>query len=506
MSSPSEEVRVLFVGWPGGGSATVPVEDEVGEIEHARATTPGPGRLTPKRLIDPDWEDVAREITDFDPQIVHISAHGEAHGTVHVRSRVAGAYTTLRNTDLADALRAAAPNLQLAVFNICHARQLIQHMGASVPAMGPTERVDADAARAFAGALYAQLVQEAALESAFAVAHSAAQAAAPAAPARYIRVLPAGHPTPVGGLLPVKPRAAPSRAAPPPAVAPAAGAPREVQILVVLDAFQTPFPLDELLEQVHALGHNPRRKLTLHLSKQRVRYAPVPFPAGPAPLDWPKLSEAVRRLAERIRAKVPPGGRKADIIVSGYAPLPLMAQLGYALGSWFTGLILFNRRPGPPVVWDRLDLDALPPGSGAPFFDEYSVEPTPPELKPLNRVAVLVDNLLRPGPFKREELAKVRAFAGGQEHRGHVILRQTRSVPLTEANAADAIPQLFAAMSEVNRAFPGAEGVDLFVAGSAPLALLAGRAINPNKLPSVRIPQHTGTAYVPAVELPWPPA
>ena len=215
-----------------------------------------------------------------------------------------------------------------------------------------------------------------------------------------------------------------------------------------------------------------------------------PEPKG-APPDWDGCADAVTRMVERARDAIPPDGRPYRFYVAGRAALPIFVHLGAQLSRWSMQLTLLNQRAD--ATWDIIDVDGT--AGSEPYFDVRGLGGAPSDAT--GHVAVVVssqpvatdDQILQ---FARSQggarAGTIRALAGGRT--------------LDAATGPRAAQQLVEVMSRVKEAYPHAAGIHLFVAGPATLAVLVGRAINPNVIPEARVANFAAGAYELALVVP----
>ncbi|MCB9529737.1 MAG: SAVED domain-containing protein, partial [Myxococcales bacterium] len=257
------------------------------------------------------------------------------------------------------------------------------------------------------------------------------------------------------------------------------------ELRVVLDVFGSP-PLDEWT------GAGPTTEVeSIHHSGHRDRREPID-PRGP--LDWPSLADATEATVAQLRERLA-GTEPTRLIVTGLAPLPVFVHLGLALSAWSQPTVLLNRRG--TGAWDTLPIDGQL--SGMPFFDIVRGLDQADPSEALGRVAVFV----APAGYLLS-LSAVRTYLGEQGERLAGLVEITSSQEtLTAENANAASAELLQAMRAIRAAYPRAHGIALFVAGPSTLAFLTGRALNPNVLGTIDVPQFQAGRYVPALMLPW---
>lgn len=257
--------------------------------------------------------------------------------------------------------------------------------------------------------------------------------------------------------------------------------------LIVLDVFDCPSD-----DAFRAVRGGPSPEATVYrLSADLPKGEPVPYSTS-QPVPFELLQTATHHLVERAR-----GERAADVrwFVAGRAPLPLFAQLGFELSAWAGSVTHLNQRK--EGEWDVVRVgDTAPPP--APFFAPAPAR-TPSDAD--GRVAIFVSTMGNELPERA-----IRSYLKGHDEplAGIVQLRTMQQTWLTAENAPRAAHELAQALSAVAAQFPHSleRGVALFVAGSATLAFLAGRAANPRIVREVWVPNHRSGDYEDGVFLP----
>ncbi|MCB9796308.1 MAG: hypothetical protein H6741_26740 [Alphaproteobacteria bacterium] len=498
-SDPRYQTRVLFVGWAGGGMVPLHVATEADGLHAALKASLHHERFELHVLLEPGVPELEAALRRLRPHVLHLSAHGNELGRLYVRE--GEDYVTVEYEALAGTIAVYGEQLRLVVLNACYSSALADLLSQTARAVvGIDSMVDDRAALGFASSLYGALGDGDDLADAVAVAMQRARQASPRLPGRYrmraspsalldrVRVHELERPAPS--------RRSASEDAPSPPLAM-----RAAQILVVLDVYSTPFPLDEVIAQVDKLGRPHERRQIVRISEfnaPRVQHG-----QAKDSFDWPGLRRAAHRMMSELTEGLPADGRPVDYVLCGFAPLPVFAQVGFELSRWRSELILVNRRPDR--TWDVLELDAAPTEPGPVYFDLQRGLDVQRGYVPDGRVAVFVCNVHNKGGGEIVPIGMMEAFArsSGSAYKAIVSLVNTRAEALSAGNAVQALNELSCAMSEVSLLYRGSQGVDLFVGGAAPLGFLAGQAINPNQFRDVRVPEFEyGVAYLPAVELP----
>lgn len=249
------------------------------------------------------------------------------------------------------------------------------------------------------------------------------------------------------------------------------------QVILNLDV-QEDLHLEEVL-RAHGLGAFGSARQISYKAMGGPPFGRV-FETGAVP--WEALKATVSQMVEAAEGV-------HELLVVGRAPLPAFAQLGYRTQPWLgSRQVLANRRKDGP--WDVIDLS----GPGNQPFDvveglgERSVDE--------GLVAVFVSVMGGAAPVEA-----LQAYARGQglALSGIVQVRSSEPVLLTADNGSGAAQRLSAEFSRIPGVFPRQRGVLVFVAGSAPLAFIVGRAINPTQFREVHFPNFAQGDYQPAI-------
>ncbi len=220
---------------------------------------------------------------------------------------------------------------------------------------------------------------------------------------------------------------------------------------------------------------------------REVRYSGLEGPAIGLPVDtravdWTAVRDTVSRMVGQAR-------EAEEILVSGKAPLPVFAWLGFQLQPWAgERQVVANQRKNKR--WDVIDLSVAARGA---FFD--AVEGLDGSEAP-GWVAIFVSVMGAP-----PDVQGLRAYfdAAGLPWAGLVTVRTREPALLDAESGPDAAQQLADIVSQVPGAFPKQQGVVLFVAGPVSLGFMAGRAVNPNMFTGLHLPNFAGGAYLPAI-------
>lgn len=252
-----------------------------------------------------------------------------------------------------------------------------------------------------------------------------------------------------------------------------------LRIVLILDlAAENPLSIDEIATQMGA-GPIPR---VLRVSD----FGVTPTQRGSS-VDWPLASRAIVRMVAAAR-RLQESEQAAEFYVCGRAGLPLFAQLGLELSKW-AAVIFLNRRPD--ATWDRFVLGAT---QAVPPLLEVRLPTIPSEASGRVAVAITVG--------QRIDDSQIRAFSELQGAALAGIIHATGPALLEPAQSGGLAQELVNLFGDVKKQFPHVAGLTLHIAGPAPLAFLAGRAINPNIFPDAWLPNFEQGKYVPAVALP----
>jgi len=257
---------------------------------------------------------------------------------------------------------------------------------------------------------------------------------------------------------------------------------REVPIVVLLDLSSRAMEEAEVIERI------PDRPLKVkvlrasrHIEVSRADGSPE------TPAEWSACASGVIELAREasvVAAKIARSGDAARLWIAGTTGLPVFFHLGHELSSWSTAVTILHREQDGTCR--RFALDQAPSGSYFPT----PVEEIGPEtdsgghglVVSVGR-QVLREQIEKYGTKANERIARVTTLHTGAW--------------LTEEMFAAAAREVTAAM----RGLPS-KPATIFLACPTPLAFVAGRSVNPNVVPRIRIPTFRPPDYYPAVDLP----
>lgn len=259
-----------------------------------------------------------------------------------------------------------------------------------------------------------------------------------------------------------------------------------IQIVLLLDlASDNPITLDDIRPH---LPDKREDRLVLTLTELGVPRTPRGTPG-----DWAACAEAVTRMVARARLRV--DGPRPYFYVAGRAALPVFALLGVELSKW-ADITVINQRPDKQ--WDVFPLREA---DGPKFFHRVRGLETAQPSEADGRVAIHVST------GREAPREKIRAFIReqGGSVAGIVEVRAggERTAVLDASTAPAAAAELAEIFARIPDAYPRRSGLALFLDGPVTLALIVGRAINPNVLQDIWVPNFDGNAYRPTFTLPW---
>lgn len=258
------------------------------------------------------------------------------------------------------------------------------------------------------------------------------------------------------------------------------------QIILSLDlSHDNPIPEDEALEQLSPCTDRTVLRLSQFGAEGKSR--------GQLSTRWRRWTLAVDRMLAAARARAD-GGRTPHYYVVGRASLPLFAYLGLRRGRQGRLTVLNRRDSG---VWDIIPTQPTDEAAPAPFFGDPSWVPGE---SPGGRLAVVLST----GYEVSREAVEGYLARNGEGHAGTVMLRTGDGEArwLTAERASAAAYEVGELLRGLRRFAPSARGVALFVAGPVPLAVMAGRMLNPHMHKPIWIPNFDGGDYTDAIR--WP--
>lgn len=263
-----------------------------------------------------------------------------------------------------------------------------------------------------------------------------------------------------------------------------AAAPQQVVLLLDLSR-DNPIPEDEVLEHVPESAH----RTVLRISD----FGPQATTRGQVSSRWRSWTLAVDRMLCEAKQQTD-SRRTSHYYVAGRASLPLFAYLGLRRGKQGLLTVINMRDSGAWDIIPTQPVDGLPT---PPFFVE-------PEFTtgahPEGHLAVVLST----GYVVSPDEISAYLDKHQERHAGTVVLQTEPGAGrwLTADNAAAAMQQVGELLRGLRRFAPKARGVGLFIAGPAPLAVMAGRALNPHIHRPIWIPAYSSGVYDDAVR--WP--
>lgn len=258
-----------------------------------------------------------------------------------------------------------------------------------------------------------------------------------------------------------------------------------------------PSPREEFADLLENAAKNHAEHHVIHLSEE-VEEPKLPLAASPLqPSDWKALARGVVRMVERAKTLVEK--QASTYVIHGRAQLPVFTHLGMTLARETTGEVVVLDR-GPDGRWQHFSPHSLINAETIPVFDAVSglkkMDPSPNR----GRVAVVIRTAI--SPFSAVPISEF--FS----HRdiplaGWVDIRSAKQTSLSGGDMAAAGQELIQRMRELRVAYPAAEGIVLFVSGSAPLAFVAGWALDPGILGTVLTPAFDEGRFEDTFSLPW---
>lgn len=258
------------------------------------------------------------------------------------------------------------------------------------------------------------------------------------------------------------------------------------QLVLLLDLSRdNPIPEDEVLEHVPQSANRTILRISDFGAQATTR--------GQVSSRWRSWTLAVDRMLAQAR-ELTETRRTSHYYIAGRASLPLFAYLGLRRGKQGLLTVLNARDSG---TWDIIPTQPVDGFAAPPFFGEPAFTPGD---HPEGHLAVVLSTGYSVSPDE------VSAYLEGHQerHAGTVVLQTETGAGrwLTAENAAGAVEQVGELFRGLRRFAPRARGVGLFLAGPAPLAVMAGRALNPHIHRPIWIPAYSSGVYGDAVR--WP--
>jgi len=209
-------------------------------------------------------------------------------------------------------------------------------------------------------------------------------------------------------------------------------------------------------------------------------------------IPWNQLAQAIAAMGRALRLHRQTDGGAVCYYVVGRAPLAAFAHLGFEASSWGAPVTLLNQRRGGD--WDLIPLDG--PASPERFFDRTGgLEGTS---LAQGRLDIYISCF---GDDAPPSLGRLQA--PGLEARAGTVVLSTQSFKAVDAATGPTIAtELVAALSGLRNAYPEHARITLAIRGSAPLAFMAGRALNA-RMERALLLDFAGNDYRPAWQIPW---
>jgi hypothetical protein len=256
---------------------------------------------------------------------------------------------------------------------------------------------------------------------------------------------------------------------------------REAPIVLLFDLSPRAMAEAEVVEHIPG---RPRKVKVLRASKHIKVSRADGSPETPA--EWTACAHGVIELAREASAataKIARSGEVARLWIAGTSGLPVFFHLGYELSSWSTPVTILHREPDGTCRCFALEQASSGAYFGAPVEEIGPVT---------DAVPGLVVSVVR--QVSRAHIEDYQVMVG--EQIAPVATLYT-DLWLTEETFGVAAREVTAAV----RGLPP-KPATIFLACPTPLAFVAGRSVNPNVVPRIRVPVFRSPDYVPAVDLP----
>ncbi|MCK6520818.1 hypothetical protein L6R49_05175 [Myxococcota bacterium] len=492
---------LLYLGFQPDDAAPLMLEEELDAIDGRLAASQNGQALKLHVHNDVGLEELPALLARIKPSVFHLSCHGNADG--YLKLRHMGEFRDFPPEQLVELLKPAREHLRLVVLNACFSKRLRDALlSEGLTVIGADDRVYSDRAGIFSSVLYGLIAEGLDLESAFAQAREVAMAGDSARRSGYTLRGPAATSTNTIFLAP--------KALVEPQSATRADAPREVrphQVVLHLDAYNGGHSVKEVKDLLD--DHREERKI-LRLADYMGRLKVERLIHGQPVQDWAGLAAATQALIEDALAFQPDDDeRPVDYIISGSAPHPTFAHVGYALSSWRGRRQIVIHRDRDGGVLQFVLGEGQKPRGGQRFFAPS------PKLKATTLSRSKGQVALYLSAFGGEEPAAVLQHmeAQGGDFAEVVSLIHTTQDPsspgqvtkITEIDGPRIAEELINTNTDLARCYPNHGGVTLFVFGPDLLAFLAGRALNPRqqRAQSLHLAYYDGKRYHTAYSLPF---
>lgn len=256
---------------------------------------------------------------------------------------------------------------------------------------------------------------------------------------------------------------------------------REVPVVLLLDLSPRAMEEVEVVERIPDRSHELKvLRASRHIKVSRADGSPE------TPAEWAACARGVIELAREASAataKIVRSGDAARLWIAGTAGLPVFFHLGHALSSWSAPVTILHREQDGTCR--SFALDRAPSGS---YFADLVEEIGQVADGGSGLVVSVVNQVSR---------AQIEDYQTRVDERIAPVATLHTDAWLTEETFGAAAREIVAAV----RGLPS-KPATIFLACPTPLAFVAGRSVNPNVVPRIRIPAFRPPAYYPAVDLP----
>jgi hypothetical protein len=499
--STSTSTDILYLGFQPDDAAPLMLEEELDAIDKRLASSQNGHALKLHIHQDVGLEDIPGLLARIKPSVFHVSCHGDADG--YLRLRQNGLFLDFPPEQLVERLRSARGVVRLVVLNACFSNRLRDALVAEgFAVIGTNDRVYSDRAGIFSSVLYGLIADGLNLEAAFHEAREVAMAGDSARRVGYALRTPADVKADELVLAPL-PLVEPLRAT---GSIPTGIRPH--QVVLHLDAYNG----GHSVEEVKALldDHREERKI-LRLSDFMARLGVPRLTHGRHDHDWAGLAAATQALIDDALAFLPGDDRPTDYIISGSAPHPTFAHVGYALSSWRGRRQTVIHRDRDGGVLQFVLGEGLKPGRGPRFFAPSPKLKAGALYRSRGQVGLYLSAL---GGEEPATVLQHMEEQGGDIADVVSLLHTTKDpnnpnwvTKVTERDGPLIAEELIQLNSDLARCYPNHGGVTLFVFGPDLLAFLAGRALNPRQQRDQRLSlaYYDGQRYHHAYSLPLAP-
>lgn len=430
---------------------------------------------------DLHFEDIGPRLRRHRPFAFQFIGHGVGDGRLMMK-RQDGVPRDVAASAVVGAMAEAGPLPALVLLTACHSRPLAEALvkaGASC-VVGTTERVPDDALDAFSRAFYRAIVEGRSVAAAFRAGQAAVAGETEGMDDRFALVEARE-----GAAESLRLDLALSAPAQPTVEVPIAA--RDVAQAVVWLDLDDVQPAEAEIERRLP---SERRGVTYHRLSEHGGPR-LDRDRQPEQVPWSWIRRAIASLGRQLRAQAATDGRPLRYYVVGRAPLAAFVQLGAEMTGWSQPVTLLNQRKDGR--WDEIALDG--PVSPWAFFDRTEGLSQPHDAQGRLHLFVSCNGDVAP--------AAARDFTppDGGARAGVVTL--STSVPkfVDETNGPRIQAELAQASTQLRARWPGHDRVALFVAGSATLAFMVGRALNV-KMSRFLATDYVHGKYLPALSLP----